>query len=374
MNPLRRLRLNQKGYTMIEIMITTAIIGIVTPAITFLFLRMSQGMAGDEMRTQLQNLNTNTMLRVRDRLLANRRLLLDDGSGISYISKIAMSSTAPPVMVNSRPASIDPSGSFSGVTATARDFGDSLFLAVDDSPTTIAGKAYNAPITASDPSITWSTPVVPPPTPNPAPVPAPSVIDVYRFYYYYLTTLNAKAIPNATTYRLVEWRSVQYADYYELSNIPDPVVQQSTVAWLATANHVDPSNPTYTLTNAWDPTQDDPNQAFYTLSAAGAITGPTGTPTIPESDWSYMTHVTSGILSNGFSYGIAPNNPTWYGVPSVPAYGAVSVAFPAGFEVGVTGNAEGRQVLIRSLLVAKGASPMIIHNDMTTINAVRDIH
>jgi len=365
---------SQRGWTLIELMVVIAIMGMVTPGITLLYLKMTQGMAGDEMRGQLQTANTNTLLRIRDRLLSNRHFFFSDSSGTSFIADINFSSTAPPVLTGSHPASLQAGSSFSPGTAVAADFGNCLFMGINDSTQTItfnsATTAFYAPLTVAGTNITWSTPVPTPVGFSPTPVPAMLTIDVYRFYYYYLTTTNPKSIANATTYRLVEWRSQQFADYYEISAIPDAALQKSVIAWIASSASVTTGSQPITL--AWDPTQSAVTQAFYDLSAAGVATA-APSQKILESDWSYMTHVTSGILTTGFNYGVASNNPPWSNVPGVPLYATLSGAYPGGFEVGVEGPVDGREILIRSLLVAKGASISTVYNDMTTINAARDV-
>jgi hypothetical protein len=108
---------------------------------------------------------------------------------------------------------------------------------------------------------------------------------------------------------------------------------------------------------AWDPDATDPTQAFYLLSSSGLATSPLANYKIVEAQPAVnLTQVSSGILSNGFNYGISGNTNGFVGSPAVPLYATASGAFPGGFEVGLTGAGNGLEVFIRSLVIASGAS------------------
>jgi prepilin-type N-terminal cleavage/methylation domain-containing protein len=355
------LKMSQKGWSLVELMIVVAVMGIITPALISLFLKLSQGMAADEMRLQLQSTNSNTLLRIRDRLLANRHFFQPDGE--PFMNRVVLGAGAPATLVGSKPATFQTNSSFSPGTSTSASFGNCLFMAVYDSSTVVGTQNYYAPLTVK-------TGAIPVTYSNGAP--ATLVMDVYRFYYYYLSATGAKNFTspaNFNTYRLVEWRSVQFADFYEISDIQDPNLQIQVVKWLATAGTAATGSQAITL--AWDPTQSVVTSAFYTLNSAGVTAAVSG-QTIPQSDWTYMTHMSPGIMSNGFKYGVASNSPPWNYVPAVPLYG-LAASNLGGFEVGLEGNSLGEQVLLRCLLVAQGSAPKIIYNDMTSVDTIRDV-
>jgi type II secretory pathway pseudopilin PulG len=375
--------LDEKGWTLVELMLVTALIAIITPAITYLFAKVSQGMAADEMHLQLQSLNEKTMLRLHEKLITGRHLFHADSSGVSYLGCVTRGMSANtlskyPVLTGSQLPIVQPAagtGSFSPGLAVAADFGNSVLVGGYDTPQTFGTLIYNAPATAfynttANSYVTYGA--------SNGGGPATQVIDLYRFTYYYLTSQNNKTPPGVPTYGLVEWQSVQYADANELGNISDSTLESNVINWLATPGNVSPNDPTYAITGAWDPTQADPNSyatesAFYTLS--GGNLNPAAWPVaIQEGYVTYLSYVSSGLLSNGFFYGISPNSSLWSNVPaSVPEYATASGSFPGGFEVGISGNAAGVQVMLRSLLVAKGSAPEVVWNDQTMVDNVRDV-
>ena len=377
----RRLRLSDKGWTLIELMLVTALIGIIVPSITALFTKLAQAMASDEMHLQLLTLNEQTQLRLHERLIAGRHLCQNNASGTAYLTKVTAglssgTATNYPVLGGSKLPLVQPfapvptPNTFSPVYATRANFGNCLLFAVYDFPQTFGNpmKKYAAPATIAGAGITYG-----------AGGPATFIMNLYRFYYYYLTSANPKTIRGVATYRLMEWQSIQYADYNELADISDGTLRQEIINWLATAGNVNPGS-SVAVTCAWDPTASDPtSNAFYSLSAATSVASPINPGSIAEAVVTPLTRITSGILSQGFSYGIGPNEAMFADSPAdVPQYAVsgtsgAATQFPGGFEVGVSGNSAGRQVLIRSLLVAKGAAPRVSWNDQTMVHNMRDV-
>ncbi len=375
---------NEKGFTLIELMIVTALIAIITPAITYLFSKVSQGMAADEMHLQLQALNEQTMLRMHEKLITGRHLFQNDSSGASFLGAVTAGMSANtlaqyPILPGTKLATDFPASittSFSPSTVVAPYFGNSILVGGYDTPQTFGTLIYNAPATAyytttGNSYVTYGA--------ANGSGPATQIIDLYRFTYYYLTANNPRGLRNTASYGLVEWQSVQYADYNEINELLsiDPVLCSNVITWLETPGNVSPNDPTYAVTWAWDPTQYSPaptstTAGFYTFS--GGVASPVWPVAIQEGYVTYLTHVSSGLLSNGFFYGISPNSSIWQGVPkAVPEYANASGSFPGGFETGISGNAAGTEVMIRSLLVAQGAAPRVVWNDQTMVNNVRDV-
>jgi len=200
------------------------------------------------------------------------------------------------------------------------------------------------------------------------------VLDVYRFFFYYLTPTNAKALRDIPSYRLVEWQSVPYVDWQEIFGVynSDNTLGQAVINWVTKAGTTNiPGGP---IATAYDPSQTDPTQSFIPLTNGSYSTVPNASPTITQASWTYLTRISSGILSSGFNYGISSNSVTWKSAPAVvPLFTTASGSFPGGFEVGMIGNAGGLEVLTRSLVVAQGAVPRIVWNDQTMTHNTRDL-
>lgn len=384
-------RAGEGGYTLLELMITVAIIGIITPAITFLFTKMTQGMAADEMRNQMVTLNENSLLRIHERVLSSRHMCQGDANGATYQAAVVAGMSAQtlanyPILAGSLLPLTQPSGSFSPASpAIAADFGNSLLFGAYDSPEVLYA-AWGGP-----PKVNYIAPVTIYTSPSLAinytnGLPATMVIDLYRFYYYYLTAPAAHNRP-VTCYKLIEWQSVQYADYNELEGITDATLKTAVLTYLTTAAGFPNSStiPPYpppipaNITNAWDPTQGTAAAGFYTVTAGGiAALGAGNAAVIPEAQCLPVTRINSGILSSGYTYGVCPNTISWKNCPlTVPKFNpwpaSTAVLFPGGFETGLSGSTLGMELLVRSAIVAKGATPLPITNDSSIISNVRDV-
>jgi type II secretory pathway pseudopilin PulG len=358
---------------MIELMMVVVILGLITPALLLFFQQFTWGMAADEMRTQLQTLNQNTFLRIHERLgLCTHMFQGNASGGLSFINNLHFSATAPATVAGSSPAVVQTNAvtSFASNEVVSSEIGNELFFAAYDTPQNINGKFYNAPLTTTGGTVDSSG------------VTVPVVIDIYRFWLYYLTA-NPHGPRDLTTYRLVEWQSIQMADASEIYNMADATLQTNVIKWLATNGNADPGNGSYAITLAYDPHASSPVTAFYTLASSGTYTQVSSATIQPVSEgtWSYITHVSSGILSGGFRYGVLGN--TWggsgqptptFGQPNiVPRLAAPSGAFPGGFEIGLSGTANAREALFRSILVGKGSPKLPVYNDQASVVNFYDI-
>jgi type II secretory pathway pseudopilin PulG len=376
MNRRKLLTTNQKGWTLVELMLVAAMIGIITPAMTTLFIKVSQGMAADEMHTQLKTGNQQMLNRIHINLSASRHFFMGDTSGVSFQAALSILSSAPPTIAGDETLAQPQTSVSDSLGASVSDFepgfiGNAILFGAYDAPETIinaSGQAViylNSPMTVSG-TFGGVTAI------DSAGTPKTLIVDLYRFYYYYQTTQISHPIRGVTCTGLVEWQSIRFADAFELEDIADPVLQTNICHWLAEKG----------VTAGWDPSQTDPSQAFVTFGTSGAVAlfaGQAGTYKIPQEQSLVLTRVSSGILSNGFGYGICPNTIGWKDSPpiAVPQYAptptTAGAPFPGGFEIGVGGVSAGRKVLVRAAWVAKGASPKVEYNDISMVNAVRDV-
>ncbi|HVM33607.1 MAG TPA: hypothetical protein VMU88_10765 [bacterium] len=372
-------KLSAKAQTMIELLIYVSVMGIITPAVIMIFIKTRQGMASDEMHIRLQTLNEQTLNRIHERIIQSRHLFqgplppATGSDGTSFVAAISITASDPPTLTGSKMAVAQTiaSGSLSP-SQGASFFGNCLLMGCYDTSQTIKTggtyKGYFAPMTISGTGVS-QTVVNGSVTST---LPAVVVIDVYRFYFYYLTTTGVRQVKNATDYNLMEWQSIQFADYREINDIPDTNLQTKAASWLANP----PVASGYqAVTVAWDPDATDPTQAFYQLSTSGIGSTALSSYKIPEAQPAVnLTQVSSGIISNGFNYGISGNTSGFMGSAAVPLYATASGAFPGGFEVGLSGNGAGLEVLIRSLVIASGASGTGgTWNDNSMITNARDI-
>ena len=371
--PLRTgLKLNDRGWTLVELMLVTAMIGLITPAMTRLFVVVSQGFAADEMHTQLKTGNQNTLNRIHVRIGASKHFFMGDTSGVSFLSAVSILSTAPTTLAGTTLAQPQTSvtGAFSyAVTDFEPTFiGNALLFGAYDAPETFT-QSGSTPVSYQNSPMTLTGVL------DSAGTSRTIIIDMYRFYYYYLTSQISKPIAGATCAGLVEWQSIRYADAFEIEDFYVDNTFQSNLCHAIATNGV---------TAAWDPSQTDPNNAFVTFGTSGAVAFTPGLGIAsfkimqePMGGTRVLTKVSSGMLSSGFGYGVCPNTRYWQDAPiKVPLYAPTpSVAtskFPSGFEIGVSGVATGRKILVRSALVAKGAAPKVVYNDISMVNDIQD--
>jgi len=361
-------------------MITTALISIVTMAMVTLYAKVTQGMASDEMHSALQKGNQNMLNRIRVRVGANRHFFFGGAgsSGVSFIAKLNLS-TAPATLIGTTLS--QPQTSVSGsLSSSVSDFnnalvGNSILFSAYDVPETViypngTFKGYtDSPMTVSSATVSGSGAVT-----DQNGVQQTVIIDLYRFYYYYLSSATAKQLVDGTDYSVIEWQSIRLADIYEIANYASDGVFESNIMACMKSRGV---------SEGYDPTQTDPTLAFTNF---GSVAFGTSSPAF-TSDPNYVvpmdvaTNVTkcpSGILTSGFRYGISPNSNNWRSSPvQVPLFAPVTtvgVAFPNGFEVVTGGGAAGRQVMIRSVWVAEGAiTPRAVYNDVNMVDYARDV-
>ena len=384
---------SEGGWTLVELMITVALITVVGTVMTALYAKVSQGMASDEMHTELQQGNQAMLNRIRIRLGGSHHFLFADSSGVSYLSRITLTSAPATVvgMALSQPqtglsgssgTTLSLSPAFAGFNKTY--VGNALLFGAYDIPQTLSYppgvtppgsptpgtpsnlRIYtNVPMTVSGGAVTDSSGSA-----------TTAVIDLYRFYLYYLTASNTRQLRDGTAYSLIEWQSIQLADYHEIADYnQDGVLQGNILAGLKAQG----------VTVAWDPTQADPSVAFVTFSSAafgtasGGVTALSANYNIPMETYTNVTKTPSGILTTGFRYGISPNANNWRVCPiQVPLFAPVTtvgLAFPNGFEVAAGNNPSARQIMIRSAWVAEGASsPKIgaVYNDINMVDEISD--
>ncbi len=325
------------GATMVELMMAVAIFGIVTPVIAMLLMQTTKSYSMYEAATQLRVTNQATLNRIYLRLGSCKRIFNNTAADNVYLSSIS-GPGAPMILTGSVLPTIQEIGTLALGTTNFNQasVGNCLFFASNDSmPTLLSGTSTVK-------------------------------VDVYRLNYYYLTAVTPKPIRAAPSYNVIEWQSIQFADYDQITSIPTTGnKQQNAIAALYAMG----------IKNAWDSTQTSENSAFFSFSSAGGITA-AGSYTIPMYRFKVLTSMITGVVIGGFSYGVSSNSSKWT-TPAcpktIPEYGVASNNFPGGFEVAIAGSSSGRAVLIRSVLVAQGSMNMIVADDLENVSMARDV-
>ena len=342
---LRRLTLSRGGYTLAEVAVAAAIMAIVMPVLAMLFTSTNTSFTGFEASNSLKINNQNTVNRMYLRLGRNKRLFQNTAADTPFLSSVGLSGS-PSVMSGSKLPVIEIDGSVSPGTADFHpgSFGNSLFLAYNDKALELSEISDSASSTTT------------------------VRVDTYKFSYYYLTPDGSPEILGRQTYKVVEWESVPYADCDQLNNIANSTKRYSTVSALLNQS----------VNFCWSPSANSTTVAFSSFTRTSPDTGAiTSSPlhTIQKHDSVILTKLTTGIMGSGYMYGISPNAAAGDGSfkKTVPAYATASGQFPAGLEIGVTGSSSGRQVLIRSVMIAKGSVMKMMADEEVAVCSARDI-
>jgi prepilin-type N-terminal cleavage/methylation domain-containing protein len=309
---------DKRGFTLTEVIMATAIIGIITPMIFSLFTTVMEGLTSYEASLSLKKLNQSSINTVISRLNTNKKLL---DRGTPYLGYIGTVSPAP--LSGTTLPLITPDGSLASATTDfiINNVGNSILLAANDSQISLSSAA---------------------------------MIDVYRFYYYYLTEENSIIVAGKKVYKLVEWSSIRYADAGELDTFGADVIGN-----LAGRG----------ITAAWDPN----NDTFYQLDASeGKVL--IALPSITKDKHLILTQA---LGSNGdFRCGISGNNTSLPDVPpecQVPLYAVANAEYPSGFEVVIVGQSFCRSILLRTVHAARITHKKTMYKNLQSIAYVKDL-
>jgi hypothetical protein len=323
------------------VMMAVIILGIITPGLVMLMSSLTKGFTGYEAAVNLREVNQKSLNKIYLRLGSNKRLFENNANDIGYLNKISLAGN-PSLMAGSLLPTIQDAGTLTTGTTNfiPANVGNSLFFANNDSSLQVLNSTQ---------AIVTTTNTV--------------RVDLFRFNYYYLT-VNPKPIYDSTCYQLVEWRSVQYADYNQLMNITNTTRRANAIKALYNAN----------IRYAWDTDDFNASSAFYTFTLANGTMSVSAAHILPQYKCTVLTNIITGIVIGGYRYGISANSAGWATAPkSVPIYATAAGAFPGGFEVAIVGSSSGREILLRSVLVAQGTMRGIAADDMQVIASARDL-
>ena len=326
------------GFTLVEMMIAISVFVLVVPTITMILMYLTRGFTAYEAASQLKNLNQSSLSKIYLKLTTCKRIFQNDASGNAYMARIN-TSDIPVIMGGAQLPSINEDGTLDPGTTNfvASTVGNVLFFGSNDATQVMEN--------VSDGTANHTI-----------------SIDIYRFMYYYLTTVNPKGINGKQSYRLVEYQSVKYADYNQLFSISNATLRTNTVTALYNNG----------INLCWNPSATNVNVAFSSLTVTGGINASSG-HLIQKDKYTELTKLITGIMGVGYRYGVSQVSSGWTSAPkTVPLFAAQNVFFPGGFEVVVTGHSGGRKILIRQVLVAQ-VGPTIYGDDRTILCSARDL-
>lgn len=320
-----------RGITLVELIITMAVMGIILAATLPLFTVTHRGFTSLEMGSVLPAAMQEALAKIQSRLVESRRLFDNTAAGNDYLSRLPTLSPARLTGTRLPTIATDMFLSLSSGTFVPANVGNSLFFA-----STFDARATRVSSTTVAPGLMTVK------------------VDTFMFNYYYLAQNPSVRIGGLNSIQLREWHSVPYADYRQLTSFPPSaaIKQASVIQWLFNDG----------VTQAWDSVSDTPASAFYTLTSTGGLVMQTSpvlvATTNPRLRPDTMIEVIEGAASGGFRFGVspntAPNGPVTHKYP-VPQYAQASGnIFPAGFETIIVGPASARHVVGRLVVAGEG--------------------
>jgi len=185
--------------------------------------------------------------------------------------------------------------------------------------------------------------------------------DVYRLDFFYLTQKTARPFSTGGySLDLMEFKSVVFADFQQLSNLP-----QATVALLYTGTNGTAfpngfSDYTPAITTAIDLGGTAANNSFHTINANGSLSAVLSSYALPAaaSLTSLLPELSTGSISGKmvYSVGYRPTASTTFPVrDSIPKFGFALAGKPnytTGLEVKFVGGGSAQKGIIRLVLLA----------------------
>jgi prepilin-type N-terminal cleavage/methylation domain-containing protein len=321
------MRSNQRGFTLLEVIVVLAIISVMMIAVYTMLEETMRTSMFNESHNDLAILTQKAVNSLQTEVLQTKMVFQEDTAGSAYRAALRLPSQYP-VWTDSFLPVIQPAVSMSPDSST-RYTGNSVLLARQLAPLRIT---YDHDSNAMTPEIEF-------------------VADRYVFEYAYLTPLTSPSFSGSgRTLDLVMTTSVPYADYFQLVSL-GPAAMARVVPKLVAAN----------VLNAWDPGQPVAS-AFYALSGAtdGVFDAALANHRIDlGSAKSLLPSLRGGRISGAISYSVAfaPNAPAQPYPLRVPMRVFAKTitgrpGFPSGFEVKIAGPSGNRQVMTRIVLMS----------------------
>jgi hypothetical protein len=312
-------RSGERGVSVVEMMVAMTLMLVVSAMYYSLFIGTMDVNTFLESHNDLTTIGQRSVNLIKDEVSQSRQLYQDDTVGQSYLAAMTLTSLRPRLSGSLLPI-IDPDGVIEPDGGTRR-VGNSLLVAREELPLSIW----------IDHDANSATPDV------------ELLVDLLRLEYFYLAYNYDRSFKTSGYYLdLIQARSVAYADYFQLNGLA-PAVRQLVAVDLNAQG----------ITTAWDPTL-DANQAFFSISPAGALTGPVA-PSIDMSDFkSLMPEFHGGRIQGAIDYSVGLHaTPPLETSEPVNLFAQRSGDFPSGFETLIVGPSATRRVFSRLVLVSE---------------------
>lgn len=371
----RRTPKSARGLTLVELLFVMAMAGVMLVAVVNFIGRTRSGLMKQEGRSELGRRGSLISSNLRSGLRSSVLLLTrGDFPGLQAIVEASLNGLSAPARVafSQLPAihnAVVPPLN----TSAGADWGNQLFFISALQPVSVT-VCYGI-CNGSQTSATALT------------------VNIGRFQFgaYYLSQDRAARLPSLPGggLRLVEWRSTPYINYADLNAYSGTPLLSHTVKALTTLGY----STAFKLNSA-----NDSNAAFYTLQGTSPwdLTGPSPPPAFfPTYAWAYLDDFDDvleinpkpntnrgrvirsggqGLIAGPASYMVALNtSPTTSASLNlnavlgpgkrldVPAFATPNLwgdGYPGGFEVGIFGQPNGREVVLRTVLISvSGADP-----------------
>jgi prepilin-type N-terminal cleavage/methylation domain-containing protein len=306
----------QRGFSLIEITVT---LGVVSALMLIVYSILDQTLRAsmfNESHNDLIIMSQRAMNTLESETVQARQVFQEDTDGTAYRSALQIPTRYPKWTPSLLP--IVQTDDTMAPDTTTRYTGNSYFIVRQLEPISIF---YDDDGNSHTPDIEF-------------------LADRYRFEYFFLSTNSSRKFSSSPyTLDLMQSTSVEYADYFQLSNLARSDVQ-AIGAKLSTAG----------ITRAWNPGQPI-GSAFYAIPANGNFASAINNPTIDiGSTISLLPELRSGRISGRMDYSVAFGS---YKLPIRTAIYGPAITPAAGFEAKVTGPAKSRKVMTRVLLMAR---------------------
>jgi prepilin-type N-terminal cleavage/methylation domain-containing protein len=340
------LRQPQAGFTLVELVVTSTLLGALVYAVSTLALN------GGEAQEYARRLNRATEItqdlvdRVRTEMISSVRLFGNDAEGAANLAVLDLTG-APTPLTGLRLPTISPSESIRADTAGAEITGNSLFfarLAWLDRFTCVSGNTY--------------------------------MVDVHRWTYYYLTPEDGgPAAGNPIGLNIVSIDSEPLVDGAAIDRITNVTDQEEVLLHLAAATPDD------------DGVAHEACQVVWLRGQLPAVSGTfrqiddtdgslSLTPIAPRTaPWRVLRADVnaSGLLSYRH-HSIATNfaRPS-FGVGKFSVMSTAGAGFPHGFEVQTVGPSGGRQTMLHVVVASTNRRGQWAWSDMQVVIDSRDL-